>query len=241
MHGVQSRTGSIGPDEASQREAPRVRVFIVSDVRLYRETLAALLARDARLQALGEGEPSEATIDDLARLDHDVTLINPTFPGAAEFLLRLRERAPATRIVAFAMFTGSEDLLRIASAGISGCVGREGSAADICEAIVAASRDEFYCSGRIAGALLSGLARRNADAATPRPSGGGLTARERQVLCRIDDGLTNKQIAAELAMSPATVKNHIHRILEKLQVSRRSQAPAAWRNEAARALRPQAG
>jgi DNA-binding NarL/FixJ family response regulator len=84
-------------------------------------------------------------------------------------------------------------------------------------------RDEMACSPRIAAALLRRVASLAVER-SPWPSGARLTARELEVLGLIDEGLSNKQIAGRLCIELATVKNHVHNILEKLQVGRRSEA-----------------
>ena len=93
-----------------------------------------------------------------------------------------------------------------------------------------AARDgQMACSPHIAAALFSQLAEH---ASVPKPANGAsvLTARERQVLALSDEGWSNKEIGRRLRISPATVKNHVHSILQKLQVARRGQAAARLRS-----------
>ncbi len=84
----------------------------------------------------------------------------------------------------------------------------------------------MLCTPRIAALLL----RRVAEAAAPRSSGlERLTPRETEIVDLIEQGLSNKQIARRLSIELATVKNHVHNILEKLEVARRGEAVARVR------------
>jgi DNA-binding NarL/FixJ family response regulator len=110
-------------------------------------------------------------------------------------------------------------------------VSREGSLEDLISALDSVSRGELLCPPRIA----AGLRRRVAALAAARaPVGprGHLTRREAEVAGLIDAGLSNKQIAQRLCIEVPTVKNHVHNILEKLQVHRRGEAAAMLRHDA---------
>jgi two-component system, NarL family, nitrate/nitrite response regulator NarL len=99
-----------------------------------------------------------------------------------------------------------------------GFVGRDGTLAELATAVERALAGEVRCSPKLAALLcerVAALAGRMGDV----PS--GLTRRERQIADLVADGLSNKEIAIELRIGPATVKNHIHNILEKLHVPRR--------------------
>ncbi len=91
---------------------------------------------------------------------------------------------------------------------------------------------QMTCSPHIAAALFNQLADR---LSPPKPANGAsvLTVRERQVLMLSNEGWSNKEIGRRLRISPATVKNHIHSILQKLKVDRRGQAAAQLRDQAA--------
>jgi two-component system nitrate/nitrite response regulator NarL len=103
-------------------------------------------------------------------------------------------------------------------------VTQDASLDDLAGTIRGVLRGELRCPPRIAATLFKRVA---ALAAPGRPAlATVLTAREREVLAVLDEGLSNKQIAARLCIEIATVKNHVHHILEKLQVASRSEATA---------------
>jgi DNA-binding NarL/FixJ family response regulator len=120
-------------------------------------------------------------------------------------------------------------VLACAQAGIAGYVPREGTLDDLIAALHGAARGEAFCSPRIVAVLL----RRIADLSIewqPLAAAGRLTARELEIVDLIDRGLTNREIAEGLSIEVATVKNHVHNILEKLQIHRRHDAAARIRS-----------
>jgi DNA-binding NarL/FixJ family response regulator len=98
--------------------------------------------------------------------------------------------------------------------------------AELVEAIERTSAGELLCSPRIAAQLLRGAAHQASGLAS-RTADRILTGREQQVLSLLKQGCSNKQIAKELTVAEATVKNHVHHLLEKLHVTTRGQAAAA--------------
>ena len=115
-----------------------------------------------------------------------------------------------------------------AEAGAAGYLLRSDPLVELVAVIGSVARGETRCSPRVAAALLRRVAtlshERRHQAEPTR-----LTAREREVLQLVDDGLSNKQIARRLSIELRTVKNHVHHILEKFQVHRRAEAAARFR------------
>jgi two-component system, NarL family, nitrate/nitrite response regulator NarL len=223
MHG--ECLGPVGDDGVIDREeSPRV--LIASDVRLYREGLATVLAGFRRLTIVGAIPGSELTLACLARLRPDVVLLDMALPGCLGLPAALRVEQP----VKFVAFGVSEvgGVLACAEAGISGYVGNDGSAEDLVLTIEGALRGEVLCPPQIVGALFQRLAAL-VHAPARDPSIPGLTRRELEIIELVDEGHSNKEIARHLRIGPATVKNHVHNILEKLQVRRRAEAAAAIR------------
>jgi DNA-binding NarL/FixJ family response regulator len=201
-----------------------IRVVLVADVRLHREGVAALLAGDKRLRVTALARPAA----DLAPWSNppDVVIVDASADGGTE---SIRQITSAVRqpIVALGVPDEEQDVIAFAESGVLGFVEREASVEELVASVVSAARGEASFPPRIATTLLrrvSALAapRRPADAA-------GLTGRERQIVQLIAQGLSNKEIATRLCIEVATVKNHVHNILEKLQVSRRSDAVARLR------------
>jgi len=126
------------------------------------------------------------------------------------------------RFIAVALAETETEISAWAEAGVCAYVPRDASLAQLHTAILGAMRGEVRCSPKITGWLLRELRHRG----DRSPVGERLTSRENETLHLISQGLSNKDIARELGISVATVKNHVHSVLEKLRVQSRSQAVA---------------
>jgi DNA-binding NarL/FixJ family response regulator len=203
-----------------------VRVVVATPVRLYREGLTALL-RDARLDVIGAArnvrETRAAVTGGLA---HAVVL-DPIMPYSNELIPELANGNGGVKVVVFSSTSNEREVIRYAEAGVSGYVTAESSTAELVAVIHSAVRGELLCSPSVAGTLL-----RHVWSRTPRQLRTGdatLTTREREVAALMGDGLSNQQIARTLCIELPTVKNHVHHILEKLDVARRGEAVAQLR------------
>lgn len=217
---------------AAEPPSRPVRGMVAAAVRLYRDGLAQSLSTALRVVAVTADAPS--TLREAARLAPDVLLLDASMPGALALVNSMGESAPATRVVAFAVDDGLEtEVLACAEAGVAGWVGRDASAEEVVEAVLRAARGELLCSARTAAMLSRRLATLARERRAPAPAPAAqLTPREAEVgelLCR---GASNKQIARTLGLQLATVKNHVHNILEKLEVRSRAQAGAVLRDSA---------
>jgi DNA-binding NarL/FixJ family response regulator len=192
----------------------RIGISIVSEIHLLREGLEALLDRDARI-----------TIKDA---DPDVVLLDTATGDGSAAVRKTAAAMPRARIVALGVSETPDELLPLAEAGIAGYVTREATHSEVADAVWRAAHDELDCSPSMASCLL----RHVRVLATRRPGQAtecALTARERQIVCLIEEGLSNKQIASSLCIELPTVKNHVHNILEKLHANRRGEAVARLR------------
>lgn len=218
--------------EAAQGAAARV--IIASDVLLYREGLAASLARDGRLEvaaAIGGAEVLGA----VARLEPAAVLVDASAEEGLALARALHEACPSVRLVGFGISGGGAGVIACAEAGLTAFVDRDGTIDALVEAVVGALRGELSCSPRIAAMMcdrLASLAGARPAAAEP------LTRREREVAALIAEGLSNKEIAIDLRIGPATVKNHVHNILDKLRVRRRAAIVTRLREEPRPSLAP---
>jgi DNA-binding NarL/FixJ family response regulator len=197
--------------------------IIISDVLLYREGVHDGLRRLGRLDiraAIG----SAGVADLLANGLPDLLIIDASRPATLAAARMLACAAPGIRIIGFGIGDHDEALAG-AEAGMTAFVGQEGSVAEIEEAALRALRGEAVCSPELTAKLLARLATLaiGVQAAGTLPA---LTGRERQIAQLVGDGLSNKEIAHRLGISPATVKNHVHTILDKLELTRRSSVGA---------------
>jgi two-component system, NarL family, nitrate/nitrite response regulator NarL len=212
---------------AGQLAAPGLlRVAVASTVRLVRDGLTLSLRgrfRIKQVHAVNLDEPGFAV---LARLRPDVVLIDlgTMQPGTAA--AAVKAVCPSARLVAFALSEVDHAVFACAAAGFSGYVPRDSGAKELHRAVLDAADGRMHCAPHIAAAMfgrLADLMRQNT------PSLPMLTGREREILELAEQGCSNKDIARRLSISSATVKNHMHSVLQKLQVSRRGQAVARLR------------
>jgi two-component system, NarL family, nitrate/nitrite response regulator NarL len=207
-----------------------IRVFILTDIRLYREGLAALVDRQAGMQVVGTAAAQHATVAALRERSPDVVLLDMAMLDSVATLQSLIAALPDAKVIALAVPDTDGHVVACAEGGVAGYVPRDGDISALLSAIDSAGRGELLCTPQLAGAL----ARRVATLANERADGQAgpaaeLTGREREIPALIDDGRSNKEIARELCIEVATVKNHVHNILGKLQVHRRSEAAARIR------------
>ncbi len=203
-----------------------VRVVVVSDIRLYQEGLTQALARDGRIEVVGSGSSVEDAWEMVPSLAPDVLLLDLGTPGVLANVRDLAGVGP--KVVVLGVQDAELDILACAEAGASGYALRDATLDELIGCIAAVGRGDLCCSPRMAGVLLRRVAALAGERHDPRTPG-QMTGREAQVLALVDQGLSNKEIAARLHIEVATVKHHIHNILEKLGVRRRGEAAALAR------------
>jgi DNA-binding NarL/FixJ family response regulator len=207
-------------------------VFIVTPIKLYRDGIAHFLRSSSELVVLGTAAESATTVHLACELVPDVILLDMTLDESRATARALRAALPNTTLVALAVPESEADVLGCAEAGISAYVPLEGSLQELLATVRGAVRGEARCPPQIAASLFRRLAALSSWERGPSPSSrvtARLTAREREVMGLIEDGLSNKQIARRLCIELPTVKNHVHSILEKLGATSRSEAAARAR------------
>jgi two-component system, NarL family, nitrate/nitrite response regulator NarL len=202
-----------------------VGVLIVAEVRLYREGLAASLGSRPQLRILGTSacrDDARARVHELAP---QVVVIDVATRESLDLIRDIRAESGATQILAFAVAEVIADIIDCAESGAAGYVTADASLDDLVAAIERIAREELVCSPRIVAKLFGRFSERD-----PRGTNASdvpaLTSRERQVLELIKLGYSNKEIAQKLNIAEPTVKNHVHHLLEKLEVTTRAQAAA---------------
>lgn len=170
-----------------------------------------------------------ASLEHVRASSPDVIVIDVQSSDLIEFARVLRRECLSAKLVAFAVNEQSDTMIRCAEAGVSGYVTCDAEVDELVTVIQSVLHEEYVCPPRIAAMLLRRLATQG-DRGTIPVETELLTTRERQVFGLICEGLSNKEIAHRCGISEATVKNHVHHLLEKQKVRTRTQlaALAVW-------------
>lgn len=199
-----------------------VRIIIVDDHQLAREGLKAVLSDDG-FAVIGEAASGEAAVELAAALVPDVVLMDVRLGAGIDGLEATRRIAALglpSKVVMLSLHEMPAYVREALAAGACGYVLKDASIEELRGAVSQVMAGQSVVPlGLINAALRSG-----APGTAQSDPVAVLTGREREVLGLVARGLTNKEIARELAVSPATVKAHVERIIAKLGVSDRTQA-----------------
>ncbi|HET6940978.1 MAG TPA: response regulator transcription factor [Sphingomicrobium sp.] len=205
---------------AESRSLPLARVMLISPVLLYRQGLASSLSTDGRLQVVASTEPVHAEVEVVSNAP-DAIILDASNEDGLSLARQIKQSHENSVLVGFGVCGSDAHIVACAEAGIAAFVDESSSIDTLVQAVVGALNGEFRCSPKVSAILCERLA----SLATRSRSLKGissLTSRELEVASLISKGLSNKEIALDLRIGPATVKNHVHNILEKLHVRRRA-------------------
>lgn len=200
-----------------------IRVLLASDARLTCEGLERMLREIERINLLDTAPSAEDAVERVRALSPDVVLLDMSMQDAFFAAKQIARISRSIKVVALGMPEIESEVITCAEIGIAGYVTRDGALSDVVAAIDAAARGEVHCSPRIAGSLFRRIAVLSTERRNASPVA-GLTAREAQVLRLLQQGLSNKMISRNLGIEVPTVKHHVHSILTKLGVHRRTEA-----------------
>lgn len=212
-----------------QIDSVQIRILLVIETRLIANIFASALQDEPDISVTGCATTMEEALQTLEETDPDVVLISVKLPdqSALELTRAILKRAPSTRVLTLGLSGEKEDVLKYIEAGAAGYILKDSSLHELIEAVRLTQRGEAHISHQMAGAILqrlTRLARVFSTVGETMAEGVHLTRREIEVLQCVDEGLTNQEIAARLLLEVGTVKNHVHNILEKLNVPNRDAA-----------------
>ena len=209
--------------------SPPIRIYLVLGYRLLAEAISASFKSNRSVSLIGSTSDTEELISTLETTPVDVLLIDSSLgrEQSLEVVRALSEKIPNLKILPLGL-ESRDEIVEFIEAGTSGYVAREASFEELLGTIESVHRGEAPCSPQIAASVFARvveLAQRRKQRRQRRlPQGVRLTAREKEVLQWVAAGLQNKEIAERLGITVPTVKNHVHKILEKFQVKRRQDA-----------------
>jgi DNA-binding NarL/FixJ family response regulator len=189
-----------------------------------REALAIVLKADPAILSVELSADLVSALAITPVMTLDAVLLDATLPCGHSEVRRSREIAPnAPPIIAFGVRQTSDEVIAWAEAGVTGYIANTISQAEFVPILKAILAGEQACSGQVVAELLRRIAALASVEGRQYPSELALTERERQIAKLITGGLSDKEIACRLNMSLPTVKLHVHHLLGKLNVQRRSQ------------------
>ena len=198
-----------------------IRVFIADDNCLLREGLASMLAENEEIVVVGVTANGRKALEKIKDLRPDVALIDLDMPekDGIEVTQALHQDLPEVKVIILSMCDWPDEIMACIEAGAAAFVPKDASFDDLVETIRSVHCGETFCSPRMTASLFTRIAELAGGRMPRRP--GKLTGRELEIINLIAGGLTNKEIAQRLFIATQTVKNHVHNILDKLQLRNR--------------------
>ena len=211
-----------------------IRVLIIHRNRLFRDGLAFVVAQQPNITVVRAVAELSAVLADLEMLRPDVIILDFSLPsrtgfGEARQILGVH---PHAKILMVGLGESECDVLDCIEAGVAGCLPQEASLEDLLNNIQAVATGEALFPPKVTGLLVSRVAEAGRKRELHQVLGlPNLTRRELEIIALIEKGLSNKEIAVQLRIEVQTVKNHVHNILDKLQLDGRREAARYARDQ----------
>lgn len=208
--------------------AKRIRIQLVDDHEVVRSGLGALLGQHDELEVVGEAGTVAAALTLAEKMRPDIVLLDVRLPDGSGFeaCRNLHKLTPPVKVIILTAFADDEIVMQAIGSGAEGYLLKEIDE----QGLVRAIKDVAEGRSILDPAVTRRVMNRVKDGAAAPPAGKleRLSAQERRVLELVAQGKTNKEIGLAMTLSDKTVKNYLSNLMEKLQLSRRSQAAAFY-------------
>jgi len=202
----------------------RIKVLIVDDHEVVRLGLKAALEMEDDMETVGDFGNAQVAIREVEIKQPDVVLMDVRMPGmdGISACRIIHDSVPGTKVVMLTSFSDEEAVFASIMAGASGYLLKNSGRAELLNAVRAVAKGESLLDPSVTARVLDRL--RDLSAKDEDREAAMISEREKEVLALVAQGLTNKEIAARLIISQNTARNHVSRILDKLGLTRRSEA-----------------
>lgn len=192
----------------------RIKVLLVDDHPVVRRGIAACLSRHELIELVGEAANGREALEKARALSPNVVITDVEMPvmNGADLALALAKELPAIRVLVLSVYHAPGHVLRMVQAGATGYMFKESPPEELIRGIVQVARGEPFFSENVAQIALNQVVRGHINGVQ------ALTVREREVLIRISEGLSNKEIAGALDLGVRTVETHRERAMRKLDI-----------------------
>lgn len=214
---------------------PLLGILLVDDQKLMLEALRVFIESVPDFKVLGEATNGQAAVSQARALRPDLILMDLQMPvlNGVEATAHILRENPECKVVALTTFHSEEYVIPALKSGASGYLVKDSSPEEILSGVRAASEGEFVISPQVTDILVRSVVEDNARAPSRvlMPEDLGLSKREMEVISLLCDGKSNREVAESLHLAETTVKSHIARIMQKLEVRDRVQIViAAYRS-----------
>ncbi len=206
------------------KKGETIRVLLADDHAILREGLSSLMEKQEDVVVVGEAEDGGECLEKAAALAPDVVVLDIKLPGMSgiEVCRQLKSSHPRMKVVMLSMYEDYEYVNQSLRAGADGYLLKKVASSELVSAVRRAGQGEKVFSPEVLDAIVASV-RQEADAQVSSPVK-ALTSREHEVLSLMSEGMSNKQIAARMFVSPKTVERVVSGIYRKLGVSSRTAA-----------------
>jgi two-component system nitrate/nitrite response regulator NarL len=201
-------------DSSMNKATSRIRVLLVDDHPVVRRGIAACLSRQPQIEMVGEAADGKDALEQCRTLMPDVVVTDVEMPvmNGAELVAVLNRELPSIRVLVLSVYHTPGHVLRMVQAGAAGYMFKEAAPEELVRGIERVASGEPFFSEDVAQIALNQVVRGNGSGLQ------SLTVREREVLIRIADGMSNKEIADALGLGVRTVETHRERAMRKLDI-----------------------
>lgn len=204
-----------------------IKVSVVEDIPELRNGLVSLLQWDDRFEAVSAHSDAESAIDHIVAMQPDIVVMDINLPGmnGIECIGKIKKDCPHTQFIMFTVYEDNDHLFDALEAGASGYILKKASQQKILDSLEELHKGGAPMSTSIARKVINRFKKTETNDIL------NITEREKEILFLLGKGLLYKEIAEQLHITTGTVKQHLHKIYEKLHVQNRTEAILKFKSQ----------